>query len=199
MTLGHYRRNQILFSEGSVAQHVFAIRSGLIKVLKSLENGKDRIVRLLFPGDFFGFESLVQDRYPLTAVVLQDCELCSAPRDEFYRFLRNNTASALGMIRFLVAELVLTRNEMANLSFKSARKRVATLLLHLLPEDGAVAEHPPFVDLPLSRLELGEILELSPETISRTLHAFEHEHLIELHRRQVAIRDLPRLQEESRL
>lgn len=85
----------------------------------------------------------------ITAVVRQDRELCSAPRDEFYRFPRSNALSALGMIRFLVAELVRTRDEMANLSFESAHKRVATLLLHLVPGDGAVAEHSPFVNLPL--------------------------------------------------
>ena len=199
MSLGLYRRNQILFSEGGAAQHIFAVRSGVIKVLKSLENGKDRIVRVLFPGDFFGFESLAQDRYPLTAVVLQDCNLCSAPRDEFCRFLRNNAESALGMIRFLVGEVVRTRNDVADLSFKSARKRVATLLLQLLSDSAAVAERPAAFELPLSRLELGEVLELSPETISRTLHAFENEHLIELHRREVSVRDLARLREASRL
>ena len=38
-----YRRNQILFFEGGSAQHLFALHSGLVKVVKSLENGKDRI------------------------------------------------------------------------------------------------------------------------------------------------------------
>ena len=46
-----YRKNQILFFEGGPAQHVFALRSGLIKVVKSLENGKERITRVVYPGE----------------------------------------------------------------------------------------------------------------------------------------------------
>jgi hypothetical protein len=44
----------------------------LIKIVKSLENGKDRITGVLFPGELFGLESLTDPSYPLTAVALRD-------------------------------------------------------------------------------------------------------------------------------
>ena len=49
-----YRRNQILFFEGGAAHHLFALNVGLVKLVKSLENGKERITRILFPGELFG-------------------------------------------------------------------------------------------------------------------------------------------------
>ncbi|MBZ5514037.1 MAG: cyclic nucleotide-binding domain-containing protein [Acidobacteriia bacterium] len=85
-----YRRNQILFFEGGSAQHVFALHSGLVKVVKALENGKDRITRVLFPGELFGLEALTEATYPLTAVTLRDGEICAATRDEVLNFLRAN-------------------------------------------------------------------------------------------------------------
>ena len=41
-----------------MAQHLFALHAGLVKLVKSLENGKDRITSVLFPGQLFGLESL---------------------------------------------------------------------------------------------------------------------------------------------
>src|SRR5262252_2896847 len=49
-----YRRNQTLFFEDGLAQYVFALRSGLVKLVKSLENGKDRITGVVLPGELLG-------------------------------------------------------------------------------------------------------------------------------------------------
>ena len=58
-----YRKSQILFFEGGAAQHLFALHTGLVKLVKPLENGKDRITSVLFPGELFGLETL---SHPLT-------------------------------------------------------------------------------------------------------------------------------------
>ena len=100
-----YRRNQILFFEGGSAQHLFALHAGLVKMVKSLENGKDRITGVLFPGELFGLESLTDLAYPITAVALRDCEICAAPREDFATYLQTNPDLAIGMVRFLVGEL----------------------------------------------------------------------------------------------
>src|SRR5208283_3324666 len=100
-----YRKNQILFFEGGVAQHLFALHSGLVKLVKSLENGKDRITSVLFPGEIFGLESLSQPNYPITAVTLRDSEICAAAREEVVVFLQSHTGAAIGMVQFLVGEV----------------------------------------------------------------------------------------------
>jgi CRP-like cAMP-binding protein len=189
-----YRRNQILFFEGGTAQHVFALHAGLVKIVKSLENGKDRITRVLFPGELFGLEALTESTYPLTAVTLRDCEICAASRDEFLEFLHANPDIALGMIRFLVGEVMRVRTQVTDMSFKDARMKVATLLLSLLQTEieGPVKEHS--LVLPFSRQEISEILELSPETVSRTLSSFRREQVLEARGRKLAIQDVDKLQ-----
>lgn len=127
-----YRKSQIVFFEGGTAQHVFALHSGLVKLVKSLENGRDRITRVLFPGELFGLEALGEPNYPLTAVTLRDCEICAAAREEFVEFLRSNPEIALGMVRFLVGECKRLRTQVTDMSFKDARMKVATLLLSLV-------------------------------------------------------------------
>ena len=189
-----YRRNQILFFEGGIAQHLFALHSGLVKVVKSLENGKDRITRVLFPGELFGLESLTDASYPLTAVALRDCEICAAPREDFATYLRTNPDIAIGMVRFLVGELQRVRRQVTDMSFKDARMKLATFLLSLITSDTPANNGTVSLTLPLSRQEISEVLELSPETISRTLSAFRRELLLVARGRHMVIQNRPGLE-----
>jgi CRP/FNR family transcriptional regulator len=185
-----YRRNQILFFEGGIAQHLFALHSGLVKIVKSLENGKDRITAVLFPGELFGLESLTDPSYPLTAVALRDCEICAAPRDEFSSYLRADPEIALGMVRFLVEQLKRVRTQVTDMSFKDARMKVATFLLSLAGTDPAAnGKGSMEITLPLSRQEISEVLELSPETISRTLGYFRREQMVTARGRHLVIQN----------
>jgi CRP-like cAMP-binding protein len=193
-----YHRNQILFFEGGAANHLFALNSGLVKMVKSLENGKERITRVLFPGDLFGLEALNQETYPLTAVVLQDSEICAVPREQFFAFLHSNPDISLDMIRLLVSEIAEARSQMTDMSFKDARMRVATFLLSLIPNDEGRSSNSLSLKLPLTSQEIAEILELSPETVSRTWHALREDGLIEKRGRHLVIQDLRALEGTAR-
>ncbi len=193
-----YQRNQILYFEGGEAKHLFSLKSGLVKLVKSLENGKERIVRALFPGDVFGFEGLAETHYPLTAVVLKDSDICSVPRDRFLEFLRTNPDVALSVIAFLVSEVGRVRSQITDMSFKDARSRLATLLLSLVVAEECGSRGKLSLELPFSSQEVGEILELSSETVSRTWTALEKDALIEKSGRQILIPDLPRLERATR-
>ena len=189
-----YRKNQILFFEGGIAQHLFALHAGLVKLVKSLENGKDRITGVLFPGQLFGLEALSEPTYPLTAVTLRDCEICAASRDEVVVFLKSNPEIALGMVRFLVTEIGRVRSQVTDMSFKDAKMKVATFLLSLVATDLIPHEGAATLTLPLSRQEISEVLELSPETISRTLAAFRREQLVTARGRHLTVQNLDGLQ-----
>jgi CRP-like cAMP-binding protein len=190
----HYRRSQVLFFEGGTAEHLFALRAGLVKMVKPLQNGKERIVRVLLPGEIFGLEALSEATYPLTGVVLQDSDICAVSRQEFLAFLRANSDIALELIRVLVGEMALIRGQITSLSFKDARMRLATFLLSLLPPDGALSTGACSLTLPLSTQEIGEVLELSSETVSRAWGRLRREGLVEKRGRHVVIQDLNALE-----
>jgi CRP/FNR family transcriptional regulator len=177
---------------------LFALHAGLVKLVKSLENGKERITGVLFPGELFGLETLSQPTYPLTAVTLRDSEICAAAQEEVITFLQSNPEIALGMVRFLVAEVGRVRAQVTDMSFKDARMKVATFLLSLVASDPSPHNGHVTLTLPLSRQEIGEILELSPETVSRMLTGFRQEQLITAKGRQLIIQNLEGLQSAAR-
>lgn len=188
-----YHANQIVFFEGRAADHLFGLNAGLVKLVKSLENGKERIIRVLFPGDLFGFEALSEATYPLTAVVLQNSEICAVPCKQFFAFLRSNPDISIDMIRFLLGEIAQIRSQMTSMSFKDARARVAMFVLSLVPPNQMDSAEPCSLTLPLTSHEIGEILELSPETVSRAWNFLQREGVVEKRGRRLAVRDLQRL------
>lgn len=192
-----FRKNQIVFFEGGEANHLFGLNSGLVKTVKSLENGRERITRLLFPGDLFGLEALNESTYPQTAVVLQDSEICSVPCGQFFAFLRANPDISHDMIRFLLSEIAQIRTQMTTMSYKDARARLAMFVLSLLSPEQKSSPQFCSLTIPLKSHEIGEILELSPETVSRTWNFLQQQGLIEKRGRCVTIQDLPGLEETA--
>jgi CRP/FNR family transcriptional regulator len=102
------------------------------------------------------------------------------------------------MVRFLVAEVGRVRTQVTDMSFKDARMKVATFLLSLVASDPTPHNGRATLTLPLSRQEISEVLELSPETVSRTLTAFRREQLIDARGRQLVIQNLEGLQSAAR-
>jgi CRP-like cAMP-binding protein len=156
-------------------------------MVKGLDNGKDRITGVLFPGELFGLESLTDISYPITAVALRDCEICAAPREDFAIYMRANPDIAIGMVRFVVEELERVRRQVTDMSFKDARMKLATFLLSLITADTPATNGTLNLTLPLSRQEISEVLELSPETISRTISSFRREQLLAARGRRLVI------------
>jgi CRP-like cAMP-binding protein len=144
-------------------------------------------------------EALAEANYPLTAVTLRDSEICAAPREEFMSFLHANPDIALGMVRFLVSEVTRVRTQVTDMSFKDARMKVATLLLSLISSETNMPPKPYSFLLPFSRQEISEILELSPETVSRTLSSMRREQMLDAHGRRVTIQDVERLRTSAQL
>jgi CRP-like cAMP-binding protein len=93
------------------------------------------------------------------------------------------------MVRFLVGELKRVRKQVTDMSFKDARMKVATFLLSLISIDSPNSDGSISLTLPLSRLEISEVLELSPETISRTFSSFRREQLLGARGRNLLIQN----------
>jgi CRP-like cAMP-binding protein len=193
----HTLGNESLFSEASPADRLFALHSGLVKIVRSLESGKERIVRIVFPGAVFGFEALTSGAHSASAVTMQKSEICSVSREEFVDHLRVNPEFALNVVRLLADEITHLSNAISNMSFKDARRRVATLLCSLLSADAKDKGGNAVLRLPFLCQEIGEMLELSPETVSRTWSALERDGVIKKHGRKIVVQDAEALEKAA--
>lgn len=162
-----------LYHIGVEGRQLFALKSGLVKLVRFLPDGTQRIVRLLRPGAVAGLEVLLVPAYDHTAVAVRPVEACVLPRDAVERLSRDAPRLHAGLQRRWHAALRQADEWLVELSTGNARQRVARLFLHL----GADRPDQP-VEL-FGREDLGAMLGLTMETASRTIAEFKRAGTIE--------------------
>ena len=194
-------KGQTVFWEGDDAVVVANVIAGVLKVSMSLSDGREQIVGIVFASDFIGRPFGQQSPYSVTA--LTDAELCIFSRSTFDSFARQHPELEHKLLRRTLDELDRAHAWMLLLGKKSATERIATLLLEMsvrLGETGCTVDTGALdaFELPLDRQQIGDVLGLRIETVSRQFSKLKADGVIHLpDRRTVAIRDRARLQDLS--
>lgn len=192
-------KGQTLVWEGDDSIIVANVIGGILKVSMSIADGREQIVGVVFPGDFIGRPFGQKSPYSVTA--LGDAELCIFSRSNFDAFARNHPELEHKLLQRTLEELDRAREWMLLLGKKAADERIATLLLEMssrLGEKGCsdVQDGLDSFELPLDRQQMGDLLGLTIETVSRQLSRLKADGIIALpDRRMVAIQDRARLED----
>lgn len=160
-------RNRTVFRAGDRAQALYIVCRGLLKLSHFTRKGGERVVRLLRPGDALGLEALTGHPYRHTAVALRDSTLCRIPASVVGGMLDAGPAASSGLFRLWQTSIDRADELLVEFGLGSARSRVARLLL-LLGDDGPDAQCELF-----GRGDVGAILNLTPETVSRVITEFK--------------------------
>lgn len=158
-----YAQDFVLYRTGEHAHVVYTVRRGLLKLVRYLPDGTERIVRLLKAGDVAAIETLTGSALKHTAIALSEIEVCRIPISsiECLDLHAPHLAQQL-MLRWQRAIDDVDRS-LVEFSTGTAETRVAHLLLYLssLSEDGTGFE--------LSRHDMGSLLGITTETASRVM------------------------------
>lgn len=190
-------RGQTIVWEGEESLIVANVIAGVLKVAMSMPDGREQIVGVVFPSDFIGRPFGKDSPYSVTA--LTDAELCVFTRSAFDSFAREHPELEHRLLRRTLEELDRAREGMLMLGKKSAAERIASLLLEMstrLAEQGCHADPEALnrFELPLDRQQIGDLLGLTIETVSRQFTRLKAEGLIDLpDRKHVIINDRSRL------
>jgi CRP/FNR family transcriptional regulator len=159
------RREDVLFRQGEPVEAVFRIRSGLVKLVTYLRGGEARIVRLQRAGDWLGLAGFLDRPCGHTAVALSGVTVERFAMECLAR-MRHDDAEALNeLLSQWHRDLAAADLWIAQFSTGSVRQRVARLIRYLAGLEEADATR---VHLPTVR-EIGEILGVRPESVSRVL------------------------------
>jgi CRP/FNR family transcriptional regulator len=190
-------RGQTLVWEGDEALVVANVIRGVLKLSVSMADGREQIVGVVFPSDFIGRPFGKESPYSVTAMT--DAEVCIFTRAAFDGFAKSHPDLGHRLLQRTLDELDRARQWMMVLGRKTATERIATLLLEVSDRLGnsGCAHIEPFLDrfeLPMDRQQMGDVLGLTIETVSRQLTKLKQADVIELpDRRTVVIKDRRRL------
>jgi CRP/FNR family transcriptional regulator, anaerobic regulatory protein len=143
-----------LYALGAQALGVFTLRTGMIKLVRVASDGRPRIVRVLRPGDVAGLEALATAHYDSDAVALTDVSVCRIPLAVMHTLKEAD-------------------DWLADLNFGTARQRVSNLILKMRsPADAQITTL-------FARDDMGAMLDLKLETVSRAISGLVRERAIE--------------------
>ncbi|AKM09528.1 Crp/Fnr family transcriptional regulator [Croceicoccus naphthovorans] len=189
-----------LLWEGESAVLVANVIHGVLKLSNSLEDGREQIVGLVYPSDFIGRPFGATTPYGVEA--LTDARVCVFAQRDFDNFAREHPRLEHKLLERTLTELDRTRKWMLLLGRKSAEERLATFLLEISQRmapatcDTPEGQSEEF-EMPFSRQQVGDVLGLTIETVSRQFTKMKRDGVIDLpSRRSVVIRD--RMELEAR-
>ena len=163
----NYPAKTMLFDQGAQAGAVFNVTEGVIRLYKSLPDGRRQIVGFALPGDFLGLAMM--DRYGVAAEAVSQARVCRFSRSAFLTFVDGKPHLLRRMHEFAGHELSLAQDQMLLLGRRNADEKVAAFLLNLQTRYARIGHKSVHVPLPMSRQDIADYLGLTIETVSRTL------------------------------
>ena len=168
----NFGQDAVLFHEAAQAQSVFTLRKGLVKLVRSTADGRERIVRVLRAGDVIGIEAMATSRYDTEAVAMTEISVCRIPLTVLHHLSTHSPRLHSRLMQKWQQALKDADDWLAELNFGTARQRVAGLVLKMRDPEA------PRNTTLFARQDMGAMLDLKLETVSRELSALVRDGLL---------------------
>ncbi|MGU3495204.1 helix-turn-helix domain-containing protein [Xanthobacteraceae bacterium A53D] len=184
-----FARNSEIFGDDQMADNVYVVASGVVRICKLMGDGRRQIETFCLAGDAFGWET--GERYRFSAEAVGECRVVRVKRSVLFSRAAADPELACALWSLSFAELQRAQEHLLLLGRKTAQERVGTFLLDLAARSGttngsSVTE----LQLAMSRQDMADFLGLTIETVSRTLTCLEEQGTISLpSSRRVLLRD----------
>src|ERR1700728_2866294 len=177
-TIETYEKNQKIFSQGDVADTVFFIRKGKVKITVLSEHGKEAVVGIFAEGQFFGEACLEGEALrTATSQAMEDCLITSITKSAMLATLGKEPKFAAFFIAYLLSRNSRIEDDLIDQLFNSSERRLARLLL-LLADFGKEGNAAP-VDITLSQETLAEMIGTTRSRVSFFMNRFRKKGLID--------------------
>jgi CRP/FNR family transcriptional regulator len=195
--LGHQlrvRKGKPVYRIGDKFEALFAIRSGSFKTVFFSEDGYEQITGYRLPAEVIGTDGIHNEIHREEAIALEDSVVCPLSFDELERLAVSRPALQRSIHRLLSREVARDHRSMLMLGSMRAEQRLVSFLLDLAARYQALGYSSSEFLLRMTREEIGNLLGLKLETISRLFSYLHREGMIQSQGRNVKILDGTALQ-----
>ncbi|WP_072942074.1 Crp/Fnr family transcriptional regulator [Flavobacterium granuli] len=186
------KKGEAIFDEGDSINGIYCIKEGVCKLSKLSANGKDHIVKLIKSGELLGQRSMISDEPAnLSAVALEDMEVCFIPKTEIMGFFDKNNQFSMSVMKSICGDLKGSDDHMVAMAQKTVKERLAQTLIYL--EDNFGKNEDGSLHIQLSREELAGMIGTATESCIRLLSDFNKLGLIELTGKKITLKEINKL------
>ncbi|MEW6689205.1 MAG: Crp/Fnr family transcriptional regulator [Pseudomonadota bacterium] len=179
-------RGSAVMHEGDPIDSLYIVISGRLKVMLGAADGKETILSILGPGEFFGEMGLIDDNPRSASVVaIEPCELLAVARRAFRKCLVENTDLAMAVMRVLVRRLREADRKIGSLAMLDVYGRVARLLLEM--SENVKGQR--VVTKRLSKQDIAKMIGASRVMVSKVMKDLQASGYIEVQGSTIVLRD----------
>ena len=186
---------ETVFEQGQKATQFFLLLHGRLKVTQVTPEGQQIIVRVVHPGDIFGFaQALQRDDYPGTPIAAAESVVICWPNEVWAHFVEQNPHLAINAMRSIGQRLQEAHTRIREMATEEVERRVAHAVLRLMDQAGKREAEGVRIDFPLTRQDVAEMTGTTLHTVSRIFSAWESRGIVRGGRQKLLVRDRPRLE-----
>src|SRR5690348_9502546 len=179
-------RGTTIMAGGDATDSLYIVLSGRLKVMMSDSDGKEVILTILGPGEFFGEMGLIDDEPRSASVVsIEPCELLSITKRDFKRCLAENFEMAMAVMRGLVKRLREADRKIGSLALLDVYGRVA----RLLPDMAENVNGEKMVTRRLSKQDIAKMVGASREMVTKVMKDLQTSGYIEVQGATILLHD----------
>lgn len=187
-----YSKGDLMIEQGTEIRDFTYLKSGLVKLYKDLGNGHHQIIKFARPFDFVNLLSIFSEKtYRYSVAALEDSSVCYVSIDLVKELIHRNGNFAFDLLQKMsriTDDLINTTLEIGR---KNLRGRIAYVLLYFA---NSVYNKPEF-DLPVSRKEIAELIEMTTENVIRILSEFRKDGIIKIYGKRIEIENIKMLEQ----
>ncbi|MEF3255443.1 MAG: Crp/Fnr family transcriptional regulator [Deferribacterales bacterium] len=178
------RRNEIFFMEGEPGSKVYFLVSGLVKLYKTNDDGKEAIIHFVKNGELFAeILFFLHNRYPVTAVALEDSVALSIDSRKVELMIKDHPEFAMKLIGSLAKRIKYFVNLIENLTLSDLTTRFLNYLNSLVEQKKSKE-----IILPVKKGDLAILLGATPEAFSRMLKKLKDDDVIEIEGKRIILK-----------
>ncbi len=189
MQVKDFRRNEYVFFEEEAEPGIYILVEGLIKLLKETQDARIVIVRLVYPGDIFGWiewgKKAPKSTY--TAKAILESRTLYISNKDFINLAIKHPAIAIKMTCEATASLMQTYDTLKSIAGGKVEERIAKALLEIAERIGKTYNDIIIIDAPLTRLDIAEMTGTTVETTIRVMSKWKKQGIINTERGYIEI------------
>jgi CRP/FNR family transcriptional regulator len=190
ITFRKYRKGMLIFVEGEIGDAFYFVKTGLVKLSKTMEDGREQVLHFVKDGDIFA-EILLFDKgpYPATAEVMKDSEIVIIRNSELENFLLDHPQATMQILIVMSKRLRQAQQQIRDLALYSTFDRLIATFLKLAREYGVKTNKGVKINLALGQQDIANMIGSSRETVARFMADLKKSKTILVEKQYITITD----------
>ncbi|MCL4475557.1 MAG: Crp/Fnr family transcriptional regulator [Nitrospirae bacterium] len=188
------RKKDVIFSEGDSSEWFYIVTEGKVKITKLSQDGKEIILELIHPTDFFGGLAVIRGfPYPANAIAMEDTKLLKISRSSLMRILDRFPNLMYCMAQQVGDRMKESHETLKNIALERVEARIASLLLKLSDKTGIKGDDGVVIDMKLTKQDIAEMVGTTVETSIRTMSKLKKMGIVAEKEGKIVIKNLEKL------